>query len=85
MARCKNHAPAQIVNILRQIEAAIANGKTTPLACKDAGITEQTDRPLRNFRQRSEAPAVSRSPHELTNTGPSRNRSSAHSGSVAAT
>lgn len=43
MARCKNQAPEQIVNVLRQIEVAIANGKTTPLACKDAGITEQTD------------------------------------------
>lgn len=42
MARGKKHAPEQIVNVLRQIEVAIANGKTTPLACKEAGITEQT-------------------------------------------
>jgi hypothetical protein len=27
---------------LRQIEVAIANGKTTSLACKEAGIVEQT-------------------------------------------
>ena len=42
MAKGKKHAPEQIVNVLRQIEVAIANGKTTPLACKEAGITEQT-------------------------------------------
>jgi hypothetical protein len=27
---------------LRQIEVAVANGKTTPSACCDGGITEQT-------------------------------------------
>jgi hypothetical protein len=37
--RCK---PEQIVNLLRQIEVAIANGKTTPQACRDAEITVQT-------------------------------------------
>jgi len=42
MARGKRHTPEQIVNVLRQIEVAIANGKTTPVACKEAGITEQT-------------------------------------------
>lgn len=42
MAKGKKHAPEQIVNVLRQIEVALANGKTTPLACKEAGITEQT-------------------------------------------
>lgn len=42
MARGKKHTPEQIVNVLRQIEVAIANGKTTPAACKEAGITEQT-------------------------------------------
>jgi putative transposase len=42
MARGKKHSPEQIVNVLRQIEVAIANGKSTPLACKEAGITEQT-------------------------------------------
>ena len=29
MARGKKHTPEQIVNVLRQIEVAIANGKTT--------------------------------------------------------
>ena len=42
MARGKKHTPEQIVNVLRQIEVAIANGKATPLACKEAGVTEQT-------------------------------------------
>jgi putative transposase len=42
MARGKKHSPEQIVNVLRQIEVAIANGKATPLACKEAGIIEQT-------------------------------------------
>jgi hypothetical protein len=32
----------QIVVILRQIEVAVANGKTTALACKEASIAEQT-------------------------------------------
>jgi putative transposase len=39
MKRCK---PEQIVNLLRQIEVEIANGKTTPQACKEAEITQQT-------------------------------------------
>jgi putative transposase len=42
MTRGKRHTPEQIVNVLRQIEVAIANGKTTPAACKEAGLTEQT-------------------------------------------
>ena len=33
---------SQVVNLLRQIEVAVANGKTTALACKEAGIVEQT-------------------------------------------
>jgi len=28
--------------VLRQVEVGIANGKTTPQACREAGITEQT-------------------------------------------
>ena len=42
MARGKKHTPEQIVNVLRQIEVGMANGKATPLACKEAGVTEQT-------------------------------------------
>lgn len=42
MARGKKQSPEQIVNVLRQIEVAMANGKATPLACKEAGVTEQS-------------------------------------------
>ena len=42
MAKGKKHTPEQIVSLLRQIEVAVANGKTTPLACREIGITEQT-------------------------------------------
>ena len=41
MAR-KRHTPEQVVNLLRQVEVAVANGKTTGQACKEALITEQT-------------------------------------------
>ena len=41
MAR-KKHTPEQIVALLRQIEVAIANGKLTPQACREAGIKEQS-------------------------------------------
>jgi len=36
------YKPEQIVTLLRQIEVALANGKTTPQACKEAQITAQT-------------------------------------------
>ena len=36
------YKPEQIVNLLRQVEVEIANGKTTPQACRDAEITAQT-------------------------------------------
>jgi transposase-like protein len=42
MAKGKKHTPEQIVSLLRQIEVAVANGKTTPIACRENGITEQT-------------------------------------------
>jgi transposase-like protein len=42
MARGKKHAAEQVVSLLRQIEVAVANGKTTPIACRENGITEQT-------------------------------------------
>jgi putative transposase len=38
----KRYKPEQIVTVLRQIEVEIANGKTTPQACKEAEITQQT-------------------------------------------
>ena len=42
MGKAKKYSPEQIVNLLRQIEVSVANGKTTPLACREAGITDQT-------------------------------------------
>jgi len=42
MARGKRYQPDQVVNLLRQIEVAVANGKTTAQACKEAEIVEQT-------------------------------------------
>jgi transposase-like protein len=38
----KRYKPEQIVNLLRQIEVEVANGKSTPQACRDAEITAQT-------------------------------------------
>jgi len=38
----KRYKPEQIVTLLRQIEVGIANGKTTPQACKEAEITRQS-------------------------------------------
>ncbi len=35
------YKPEQIVSVLRQVEVAVASGKTTPQACKEAGITVQ--------------------------------------------
>ena len=42
MTRGEKHTPEQVVNLLRQIEVAVANGKTTAVACKEAEITEPT-------------------------------------------
>ena len=38
MGRGKKYQPEQVVNLLRQIEVAVANGK----ASKEAGIVKQT-------------------------------------------
>ena len=38
----KRYKAEQIVTLLRQVEVEIANGKTTPQACKEAEITQQT-------------------------------------------
>jgi putative transposase len=38
----KRFKPEQIVNLLRQVEVAIASGKTTPQAAREVGVTEQT-------------------------------------------
>lgn len=39
MAR-KVFTPEQIVATLRQIEVSIAQGKSTPIACREAGISD---------------------------------------------
>jgi hypothetical protein len=41
MARRK-YTPEQIIGILRQVEVAVSNGRSTPQACREAGIVEQT-------------------------------------------
>ena len=42
MRRGTKHTAEQIVNLLRQVEVGVANGKTLPQACKEAEIVEQT-------------------------------------------
>ena len=42
MARGKRYRLEQVVNLLRQIEVAVANGKTTAQACKEAEMLERT-------------------------------------------
>jgi putative transposase len=38
----KGYKPEQIMTPLRQVEVVIANSKTAPQACREAGISEQT-------------------------------------------
>jgi putative transposase len=38
----ERYKPEQVVNLLRQIEVEVANGKATPQACRDVEITVQT-------------------------------------------
>ena len=42
MARGKKHTAEQIVNLLRQVEVGVANGKTLLQACKESELVEQT-------------------------------------------
>ncbi len=42
MARGKRYQSKQVVNLLRQIEVAVANGKTAAQVCKETEIVEQT-------------------------------------------
>ena len=37
----KRFSAEQIVTVLRQIEVSMAQGKPTPVACRDAGISQQ--------------------------------------------
>jgi len=45
----KRFKPEQIVNLLRQIEVEVANGKTIPRACKGAEIPNRPITDGRNF------------------------------------
>src|SRR5664279_2545863 len=38
----KRFSAEQIVTLLRQIEVSMAQGKATPMACRDAGISQQS-------------------------------------------
>ncbi len=49
----KRYKPEQIVNLLRHVEVELAHGKTTPQACRDAGITAQT-----YYRRKKESSGV---------------------------
>ena len=42
MARGKRFSPEQMIAMLRQIEVQLAQGKRLALACKEAGIAEQS-------------------------------------------
>ncbi len=42
MARGKKHTAEEIVNLLRQVEVSLGNGKTLPQACKEMENVEQT-------------------------------------------
>jgi putative transposase len=42
MAQRKKYTPEQIVSLLRQVEVAVASGKTTAQASKEALVSEQT-------------------------------------------
>jgi len=42
MAKGTRYMPERIVNVLRQVEVAVASGETTPQACKESQIAEQT-------------------------------------------
>ncbi len=52
----QKNKPEQIVTVLRQIEVQMANGKTVPQACKEAGIHTQTSScpTIRTVRQCSD-------------------------------
>ena len=38
----RRYTAEEIVTVLRQVEVTIANGKSTPQACRESEITEQT-------------------------------------------
>ena len=59
MPRGRKVSPEQIVVMLRQIEVQLAQGMSLALACKDAGLAEQTrDRSLARPLQSGAAPLL---------------------------
>ena len=42
MSRGKKHTAEQIVNLVRQVEVGVANGRTLPQAGREVEIVEQT-------------------------------------------
>jgi putative transposase len=38
----RRYTAEEIITVLRQVEVALASGKTAPQACREAGIAEQT-------------------------------------------
>jgi hypothetical protein len=46
----KTFTPEQIVNKLRQVEVLVSQGKTVPLACKEAGMSPTNVRFLSVFQ-----------------------------------
>jgi len=42
MAARKRYSPEQIISKLREVEVLLSQGKSTGLACKKIGVTEQT-------------------------------------------
>jgi len=38
----RKYTAEEVVTVLRQVEVSMANAKTTPQACRESGVTEQT-------------------------------------------
>jgi len=67
----KRYKPEQIVNLLRQIEVEIANGKTTPQACKEADCWRRARTLVEGSFELTESKAGKREKQEIkmrTNT-----------------
>lgn len=45
MGKARKHAPERLMNILRQIEAAVVNGKTHPMANREPFPQPTADEP----------------------------------------
>jgi putative transposase len=44
----KRHTPEQVIRLLREAEARLANGATVPEVCKELGVSEATFHRWRN-------------------------------------